>query len=98
MKHNQLRAIGHNIADSLASGVCLLIGCYDIDVIGEARKSSEGFITVDFLKGITSGGPASETLAKAVTLYRGALLTLCERHRVPTGVRRPVHCRTAARR
>lgn len=82
MKHNQLRSIGHNIADSLASGIGLLIGCYNFDVFGEARNSSEGFITVDFLNGTTSGSPVSETLAKAVTLYRDALPALCEKHKV----------------
>jgi hypothetical protein len=80
MKHDELRSIGHNIADSLASGVGLLVGICATDVFGEARKSPEGFITVDFMKGITTGGPASASLVKAVGLYRDALPDLCERH------------------
>jgi len=80
MKHNELRSIGHNIADSLASGIGLLIGVYEIDVFGEARKSPEGFITVDFLKGSTIDGHPSKSLVKAIGLYRDALPELCKKH------------------
>ena len=37
MKHDELRSIGHNIADSLASGCGLMIGVYDMDIFGEAE-------------------------------------------------------------
>ena len=37
MKFDELRSIGHNIADSLASGIGLLIGYYQMDIFGEAR-------------------------------------------------------------
>ena len=72
MKFDQLRSIGHNIADSLASGAGLMVGFYEMDVFGEAARSSEGFIEVDFLAGISSGGSASPYLARAVELYRDA--------------------------
>jgi len=43
MKFNQLRAIGHNIADSLADGNGFLIGHYDMRLFEEVagvRKAS----------------------------------------------------------
>ena len=47
MKHAELRACAHNVADSLASGIGLMIGHYDMDVFGEAMvglsKSDEAF-------------------------------------------------------
>ncbi|MGK9166417.1 hypothetical protein KXR53_08980 [Inquilinus limosus] len=79
-KFDELRSIGHNTADSLGSGICFLIGIYDVDVFDEVRNAPEGFITVDFLTGTTSGGRPSQSLARAVTLYRDALAGLCEKH------------------
>jgi hypothetical protein len=32
MKHDDLRSIGHNIAHSLASGIGLMIGVYNMDI------------------------------------------------------------------
>ena len=55
MKFNELKSIGHNIADSLASGIGLLTGDYDFDVFGEAAGSPEGFILVDLLTGTWAG-------------------------------------------
>jgi hypothetical protein len=80
MKFDELRSVGHNIADSLASGSGLLIGGPITNVYSEARRSPEGFITVDFLTGRTSGGRPSPSLARAIELYRDALLDLCGRH------------------
>ncbi len=79
MKHNDLRSIAHNIADSFASGMGFLIGVYGIDIFGEAQKSLEGYITVDFLNGTTTGGTPSQSLAKAIKLYSEALPDLCEK-------------------
>ncbi len=79
MKHDDLRSIAHNIADSLASGVGLLIGVYAMDIFGEAAKSKEGFITVDFLNGTTEGATPSASLANAIKLYSEALPKLCEK-------------------
>lgn len=80
----KLKSIGRNIADSLASGICLLIGYYQIDVFAEAANGPEGYIRVDFLAGKTSGSPVSPSLAKAIELYtKNALPDLCRRHGVP---------------
>ena len=81
MKFDELRSIGHNIADSLASGIGLLIGCYEMDVFGEAGRSPEGYITVDFLTGTCLAGAPSESLVRAVALYKDALADLCVQHR-----------------
>lgn len=80
MKFGELKSIGHNIADSLASGIGLMIGVYETDVFGEARATSAGFIEVDFLNGSTMGGTPSRTLQRAIELYRNQLESLCERH------------------
>lgn len=80
MKFDELRSISHNIADSLASGIGLLIGIYETDIFGEARRSPEGFITVDFLTGTYTGGKPSTDLARAIVLYRDGLADLCAKH------------------
>jgi len=58
VKHSVLTSIGHNFADSLASGIGLMIGVYAMDVFGEAACSPEGFIEVDFLTGCDVGSAA----------------------------------------
>jgi hypothetical protein len=82
MKHDALRSVAHNIATSLAGGIGLLIGVYDFDVFEDARKSQVGYITVDFLKGTTTGGKPSLKIRKVVRLYRDALPKLCQKHGV----------------
>lgn len=82
MKHAVLASLGHNIADSLASGIGLMIGVYDMDVFGEATASLERFIEVDFLTGDTAGAVPSASLARAIGLYAKALPVLCEKHDV----------------
>jgi hypothetical protein len=77
MKHAELRAIVHNVADSLGSGMGLMIGCYEMDVYGEAQRSPTGAITVDLLEGTVIEGDPSASLAKAVSLYRDALANQC---------------------
>lgn len=77
MEHAELRAIVHNVADSLGSGIGLMIGHYETDVYGEALRSPEGAITVDFLKGTVIEGEPSASLAASVALYRDALASLC---------------------
>lgn len=79
MKFAVLRSIGHNIADSLASGIGLMIGEYEFNVFEEAHRGPEGHIEVDFLTGTTSGAHPSETLARVVAKYRAALPDLCRR-------------------
>lgn len=80
MRFGELKSIGHNIADSLASGLGFPIGCYGTEIFEEAAGSECGFICVDFLTGTSAGGPASSGLARAIELYRQALIDLCERH------------------
>ncbi|WOH67120.1 hypothetical protein [Bradyrhizobium sp. BWA-3-5] len=81
MKFDELRSIGHNIADSLASGIGFLIGIYQTDVFGEARRNPEHCIVVDFLTGEIVEGRASRSLADAIALYGKALPDLCAKHR-----------------
>jgi hypothetical protein len=69
MKFGTLISIGHNIADSLASGIGMMIGVYEMDVFSEAAATPEGFIEVDFLTGRSTGGNVSRTSAE--TLCRG---------------------------
>src|SRR3954468_21297434 len=79
MKFGTLKSIGHNIADSLAGGIGMMIGVYEMDVFGEAAAAPEGFIEVDFLAGKASGGRPSRELARSLKLYAKALPGLCER-------------------
>jgi hypothetical protein len=80
MKHDQLRAIGHNLADSLASGLCCVIGYYATDIYGEAARSKSRAMTVDFLAGRVVDGKASRSLARAVALFRKALPDFCAKN------------------
>lgn len=79
MKHDDLRSIAHNIADSLASGIGLLVGVYEMDIFGESTRSQDGYIIVDFLNGTSVGGTPSNSLKKAIKLYSEALPKLCEK-------------------
>lgn len=81
-KLGTIQAIGHNFADSFASGIGLLIGYYAMDVFAEAAASKEGYILVDFLNASTSGSPASASLSRAVCLYREVLPEFCAKHGV----------------
>ena len=80
MKLGQLKSLGHNIADSLASGIGLMIGVFEMDVFAEAAAEPEGFVIVDFLAGSSSGNDLSDGFRKAVGLYRDALTELCAKH------------------
>jgi hypothetical protein len=80
VKFRQLESIAHNVADSLGSGIGMLIGFYEMDVFGEASRSPEGYILVDFLTGTSSGGVPSPYLAKAIASYQKGLEDLCEKH------------------
>jgi len=82
VKLGTIKAIGHNFADSFASGIGLLVGYYAMDVFAEAAAAPEGFILVDFVNGITSGSPVSASLARAVCLYRDVLPEFCAKHGV----------------
>lgn len=83
MRHADLKAVGHNIADSLASGIGLMIGLYQMNVFAEASAEEPGYLEVDFLQGTASGSPASRSLRRGIALYsKEALPSLCEKHRV----------------
>jgi hypothetical protein len=81
MKHGELLSIAHNVADSLASGIGLMIGVYDMDVFAEAAGSPGGVLTVDILQGSVLEGEASKSLRRAIRLYRDALAPLFAKHR-----------------
>ena len=83
MKFSELRSIGHNIADSLGSGIGLLIGVYEIDVYGEACRAPGGAITIDFLTGKCVDATVSQSFADAVARYKDGLTDLCAKHGVP---------------
>jgi len=82
MKIGTLRAIAHNIADSLGSGIGLLIGVYGMNVFGEAKKSPGGVVCIDFLAAKATKGRISPTLKAAIGKYRTALPSLCAKHGV----------------
>lgn len=87
MKLGVLKSVGHNIADSLASGIGLMIGIYTMDVFAEAAGEGEGFLVVDFLTGSTTAPTASSDFRKALGFYRDAVPELCAKHGVdPTEV------------
>ncbi len=80
MKIGELTSFGHNVADSLASGICFMVGIYSVDIHAEAAASPEGHIVVDFKTGSTSGSPVSADLRHAVERYAERLPELAERH------------------
>lgn len=80
MKFGVLKSIGHNIADSLASGLGLMIGTYGTDIFTEAAQSPEGFIAIDFLNGEITGARPSPKLAHAISRYCKYLDAFCEKH------------------
>jgi hypothetical protein len=80
MKIGTLRAIAHNVVDSMGSGCGLLIGIYDMNVYGEATRSPGGVIAIDFLTAKVTQGKPSRTLASAIVEYQAALPKLCAKH------------------
>ncbi len=79
-KFGELRAIGHNIADSMASGMGFMIGVYTMNVYAEVAAAPEGYIDVDFLTGRVSGGSVTKSFMDDVKKYQLELPSLCERH------------------
>ncbi|WP_411884915.1 hypothetical protein [Polaromonas sp. YR568] len=82
MKLGILKSIAHNIADSLGSGIGLMIGVYTVDVFLEAQGEPGGFVIVDFLAGSTQAIAVSADLRRSLLLYRDALPQLCMKHGV----------------
>jgi hypothetical protein len=79
MKHAQLQAIVHNVADSLGSGISLMTGFYDLDVYSDARKSPDGALRVDLLRGVVTEGDAEVNLLAALNRVPAALAAQCEK-------------------
>lgn len=85
MKLGELTAFGHNVADSLASGLCFMIGFYTLDIFAEAAASREGQIVVNFLTGETAGSPASAEVKQAVGQFAQRLPALASGHGLDIG-------------
>ena len=95
MRFGILKSVAHNVADSLASGVGLLVGVWVTEIFVEADASPDGAITVDFLAGTATGGEVSSSLAGAVAAYREALPEFCARHGIAIADYRVLEARYA---
>lgn len=82
MKLGELKSLGHNLADSFASGIGVLVGVYEMDVFAEAAASDFGYIEVNFLDASTKGSTISERLQGAIKCYSNALPELCKKHSI----------------
>ena len=80
MKIDELTSFGHNVADSLASGMCFMVGIHFVDIFGEAAASSDGHVLVDFVIGSASGSPVSDSLAAAIRRFAEMLPELADQH------------------
>ena len=80
MKHATLRAIGHNLADSIASGCSLLLGVYEFDIFHEIAIADKEPVTMDFLNGVVCEGEASHPLRDIAARARHALPDMCASH------------------
>lgn len=85
MKIGILKSLGHNMADSMASGIGLLIGYYQMDVFAEAAAAPQGHLTVNLLTGTATDAVPSQSLARALALYRDALPAMCVKHGISLG-------------
>ena len=85
MKIGELASFAHNMADSLASGICFMVGMLGVDIHGEAAASPMGHITVDFLAGTSTGSPISADLQFAIERYSQHLPGLARRHGLDPG-------------
>jgi len=93
MKIGELKSLGHNVADSFASGIGLLVGYCANDIYGEAAAEEPGYIYINFLDSTTTGSKASSQLKKAVELYRAAIPDLCEKHGIEFNLIRTLSAR-----
>jgi hypothetical protein len=92
---NVLKSIAHNIGDSMASGIGLMVGYYEMAIFEEAARSEEGYLLVDVLNGQVIEGTASTHLKRAIALYSKALPELCLRHGVEVSDFKTLHLRFA---
>lgn len=76
-----LRSIGHNLADSLGSGVSLLVGAYEgYDIYAEAAAAPDGSVEIDFLAGRATNVSVSPVLAEVLARFVLELPEFCARH------------------
>ena len=80
MKHDQLRALAHNVAASIGEGCSFVVGVYDTGVCEALESSPDGVITADFLRGVTEPRAPKSQFAIAVSLVPAALPELCAKH------------------
>ncbi len=85
MKHAKLRAVAHNYADSLASGLGFVVGFFPTSVFADAAVQPDGMLVVDFLNGRVAGGFVSDELTAAMPLYRNAFPDFCAGHGCDVG-------------
>lgn len=78
MKRGQLRSIAHSLADSIASGISLMTGSYELDLYGDAAKSPGGELSVDLLNGIVVKGTPSSELSTAISRLSAHFDRLCQ--------------------
>ena len=79
MKLAQLKAVGHNIADSMAAEIGLMIGYYPVKLFEECGR---GHIDLNLLDGSVSGAAISRHLGRYFELYRKVLPEFCAKHKV----------------
>lgn len=95
IKFRDLKSIGHNIADSVGSGISLLVGAYEVDIFGEIRASADDHLLIDFITGTSSGAPTSEYLAEVISRLPEGLADLCAKHSVAPEVFKVLQARYA---
>ena len=76
MRYGRLCSVAHAMADSLASGICLMIGHYSVDVFACAARSPGAELSVDFLTGKVEG-VASQNVLDAVLAFRDRMPEFC---------------------
>jgi len=62
----------------------MLIGEYDMNIYGEARKTPGRVIEIDFLAAKATRGGVSRPLSAAIAKYRKALPNLCANTALPS--------------
>jgi hypothetical protein len=86
MKHDQLRSIGHNLADSLASGSSLLFQIFGPDLFHAVRETPERCIVVDLLAGVVTAGRVPPSWDRVIARSPDALAHLCNKHGASPGM------------
>ena len=93
MKHDQLRAMAHNVAASIGEGCSFLVGIYDIGMREALQNAPGGVITADFMRGTIEPAVPGSQLAVAVSLVPAALPEFCAKHGVSVSAFRELQAR-----